>query len=90
MQKASWEPRGLGSHQSPESFKLLSQLNRTGVAEWLLEDFPEVTLGSHLIQLPVSFNTVELFVLGGEQAKPDQSFCKEFYRQTRRRLQSPQ
>ncbi|KAL0040285.1 hypothetical protein WJX77_002269 [Trebouxia sp. C0004] len=28
--------------------------------------------------LPVSFNTVKLFVLGGEQAQPDQSFCKDF------------
>ena len=28
--------------------------------------------------LPVSFGTVKLFVFGGEQAQPDQSFCKEF------------
>ena len=28
--------------------------------------------------LPVSFNTVKLFVLGGEQTQPDQSFCEGF------------
>ena len=28
--------------------------------------------------LPVSFNTVKLFVLDGEEATPDQSFCQEF------------
>ncbi len=27
--------------------------------------------------LPVSFNTTKLYVLGGEQARPDQRFCKE-------------
>ena len=28
--------------------------------------------------LPVSFNTTRLYVVGGEEATPDQSFCKEF------------
>ena len=43
-------------------------------ADYVDESFDEVTYKA----LPVSFNTVKLFVLGGEQAKPDQSFCKEF------------
>ncbi|DBA87518.1 TPA: hypothetical protein ACH3X1_004547 [Trebouxia sp. C0004] len=43
-------------------------------ADYVDESFDEVV---HKV-LPISFNTVRLFVLGGEEAKPDQSFCKEF------------
>ena len=54
MQQASWIRWGLGSHQTLKGFKLLDQFNRTGVAEWLLEDLPEVTLGSRFTQLLIA------------------------------------
>jgi len=43
-------------------------------AEYVDEAFDELV---HKV-LPVSFNTLKLLVLGGEEATPDQSFCQEF------------
>jgi hypothetical protein len=43
-------------------------------AEYVDETFDDLV---HKV-LPVSFNTVKLFVLAGGEATPDQCFCQEF------------